>query len=289
MLTSRRDNFYGFFFIAPALLILAGFFGYPIVKNLYLSFTEWNMLSAPRLVGLRNYLDLFASDDFYKSLWITLYYVFGTTLLTIPVAFLLALALNAAGRSQGFFKGVFFVPVVLSTVIASVLWVSIYHPYSGIMKLLPLPASLKVQSWYQRPELVVPGLIIFTLWKGVGLYTVIFLAAIINIPPSYIEAAQIDGASFFQLLGRVMIPILKPIFLFTMVICVIYSFENFAIVYTSTKGGPNSFSKILSILIFENAFKYYKMGYASALAVIQFIIMFVFSYIQFKVFKSEVE
>jgi multiple sugar transport system permease protein len=289
MLTSRRDNCYGYLFIAPALLILAGFFGYPIVKNLYLSFTEWNMLSAPKLVGLQNYRDLLASDDFYKSLWITLYYVFGTTLLTIPMAFLLALALNAAGRAQGFFKGVFFIPVVLSTVIASVLWVSVYHPYSGIMKLLPLPTALKVQSWYQRPELVVPGLIVFTLWKGVGLYAVIFLAAIINIPSSYLEAARIDGASFPRLLGRVMIPILKPIFLFTMVICVVYSFENFAIVYTSTKGGPNSFSKILSILIFENGFKYYKMGYASALAVIQFIIMFVFSYIQFKAFKSEVE
>ena len=289
MLTSRRDNVYGYIFITPALLVLAGFFTYPILKTLYLSFTEWNLLSAPRLMGLKNYLDLFVSDDFYKSLWITIYYVFGTTLMTIPVAFLLALALNAAGRSQGFFKGVFFVPVVLSTVIASVLWVSIYHPYSGIMKLLPLPAALKVQSWYQRPDLVVPGLIVFTLWKGVGLYTVIFLAAIINIPSSYIEAAQIDGASFFKLLGRIVIPILKPIFLFTMVICVVYSFENFAIVYTSTKGGPNSFSKILSILIFENGFKYFKMGYASALAVIQFIIMFVFSYIQFKVFKSEVE
>jgi multiple sugar transport system permease protein len=289
MLTARRDNFYGYLFIAPALLILAGFFGYPILKNLYFSFTDWNILSPPKLVGLRNYRDLFVSDDFYKSLWVTLYYVFGTTLLTIPAAFLLALGLNAAGGSQGFFKGVFFVPVVLSTVIASVLWVSVYHPYSGIMKLLPLPSVLKVQSWYQRPPLVVPGLILFTLWKGVGLYTVIFLAAIINIPPSYLEAAQIDGASFPKMLNRVMIPILRPIFLFTVVICAVYSFENFAIVYTSTKGGPNSFSKILSILIFENGFKFYKMGYASALAVIQFLIMFVFSYFQFKVFRSEVE
>ncbi|MBA7479815.1 Melibiose/raffinose/stachyose import permease protein MelD [subsurface metagenome] len=289
MISKSRDNLYGFIFILPAVLVLGCFFAYPILKTLYLSTAEWNMLSKPEWVGFENYIALFQDGDFYKSLWVTIYYVFGTTLLNIPLAFLCAVALNGAGKAQGFFKGIYFIPVVLSTVIASVLWISVYHPYSGIMQLLPLPAQLKVQSWYQRPDLVVPGLIVFTLWKGIGLYIVIFLAALINIPASYQEAAQIDGASFWQSLFKIVIPMLKPIFLFTVVICVVYSFQNFAIVYTSTKGGPNDYSKILPILIFENGFKYYKMGYASALAVIQFLLMFFFSYIQFKVFKSEVE
>lgn len=276
-------------FILPATLILIGFFIYPVVKSFYLSTTHWGFVSGPpEFVGLANFVELLNSSEFRRSFWVTLYYVFGTTFFTVSLAFVIALALEASGRAKNVYKGIYFTPVVISTVIASVLWISVYHPYSGPMQLLPLPSALKSESWYQDPQLVMPGLILFTLWKGLGLYTVIFLTGLSNIPETYREAARIDGASGWQSLRRIIIPVLKPIFLFAIVICIVYTFQNFAIVYTSTKGGPNNASNILPILMFKYGFQFFEMGRASALAVVQFLVMFVFSYTQFRLFRSDI-
>jgi multiple sugar transport system permease protein len=192
-------------------------------------------------------------------------------------------------RLERFFKTIYFMPYILSTVISSVLWVSVFHPFGGVMQLLPLPFGLGAQNWYQSPTLVVPGLILFSLWKGLGLYIVIFLAALKNLPDSYFDAARVDGANAVQTLRYITIPLLKPIFLFAIVISIVYGFQNFAIVYTSTKGGPAEHSQILPILIYESAFEFFRMGYASALSVVMFLAMFAFSFMQFRFFKSEIE
>lgn len=288
-LISKRDNMYGVLFLLPAILLLSVFYLYPIIKTFYYSSTDWEILGKPNFIGLKNFIRILKNKDFHKSFWVTLYYVFGSTGLTIPLAFLFALILNRMVRVEKIFKAIYFTPVVLSTVISSVLWISVFHPLGGILKLIRLPFGLSNQNWYQSIKLVIPGLIIFTLWKGLGLYIVIFLSALNNLPDSYYEAARIDGANSFQLTTRITIPLLKPIFLFTLVICIVYSFQNFTIVYTSTKGGPADFSKILPILIYESGFKYFNMGYACSLAVIMFFVMFTFSYLQFRIFKSEVE
>jgi len=288
-LIARRNHLYGFLFLLPALIILTVFYLYPLVKTVYLSTTDWGLLNAPKPVGLANYQEILGSSEFFRSLGITLYYVFGTSLATIPLAFLIALMLNRLVRFEKFFKSIFFTPVVLSTVISSVLWISVFHPYGGVLQLVRLPFGLSTQNWYQSPTLVVPGLIVFSVWKGLGLYIIIFLAALKNLPESYFDAARVDGASAWQMLLRITIPLLKPIFLFAVVISIVYGFQNFAIVYTSTKGGPGDYSQILPILIYEYGFKFFRMGYASALAVMMFVIMFAFSLIQFRFFRAEME
>ena len=273
----------------PALIVLTVFYLYPFARTLYLSLTDWGLLKAPNFIGFANYQEIFQSSEFRQSLGITLYYVLGTTIVTIPSAFFVALILNRMTRFERFFKSIYFMPYILSTVISSVLWISVFHPFGGVMRLLPLPFGLDTENWYQSPTLVVPGLILFSLWKGLGLYIIIFLAGLKNLPDTYFDAGRVDGANALQTLRYITIPLLKPIFLFAIVISIVYGFQNFAIVYTSTKGGPADYSQILPILIYKSAFEFFRMGYASALAVVMFLAMFIFSFMQFRFFRSEIE
>jgi multiple sugar transport system permease protein len=283
----RRLVIWPYLFLAPALVVMAVFLLYPTIRSVWLSFTDYDFLSSPAFIGADNYLEILASPQFHNSLLVTLYYVVGTTLVVIPSAFLLALGLRSIGRFQALFRAIFFAPVVLSTVIASVLFVSVFHPFGGVLKLLPLPFGLSDANWYRTPELVVPGLILFSAWKGMGIYLVIFLAALETLPDDVVEAARVDGASRAQTLRHVVIPLLRPIFLFAAVISLVYGFQNFAIVFTSTKGGPGDASEILPILVYESGFEFFRMGYASALAMVMFLIIAVLSLAQFRLFRSD--
>jgi multiple sugar transport system permease protein len=274
-------------FVVPALAVTCVFLLWPLARAVYLSLTDWDLLSDPRWVGLDNYRELATSDAFRNSLWVTGYYVGLTTLVTIPLAFALALGLQAlGGRLKRALSAIYFLPVVLSTVIASVLFVSVWNPYGGVLRLLPLPFGLDVTNWYQDSGLVVPALVAFTVWKGIGLYVVIFVAALENLPSEPIEAARVDGARAWQIVRDVTIPLLRPVFLFASVVAVIFGFQNFAIVYTSTKGGPGDSSEILPILVYERAFRDFEMGEASAIAMVMFLIVATLTLVQFRLFRE---
>lgn len=288
MATGRRLVIWPYLFLAPGLTVIAVFLLYPTIRSVWLSFTDYNFLRPAAFVGANNYLEILGSPAFHNSLLVTLYYVLGTTLVVIPSAFLLALGLRSIDRFQALFRAIFFAPVVLSTVIASVLFVSVFHPFGGVLKLIPLPFGLSDANWYRTPELVVPGLILFSAWKGMGIYLVIFLAALETLPADVVEAARVDGASRLQSLRHVVVPLLRPIFLFATVISLVYGFQNFAIVFTSTKGGPGDASEILPILVYESGFEFFRMGYASALAMVMFLIVAILSLVQFRLFRSDV-
>lgn len=271
-----------YIFIAPAVIVTGLFLLYPFVWSIGISFTDWNFLSPASFLGVQNYIDLLSDPVFHNAFLVTIYYVGGTTLVTIPLAFLLAVALRAVGPARRIFAPIFFLPVMLSTVIASVLFVSVFHPYGGVLRLLPLPFGLSEVNWYQSPHLVIPALIIFSLWKGLGLYVVIFGAALENLPEDPYEAARIDGASKFQMMRYLTLPLMRPMFLFAAVVSMIFGFQNFAIVYTSTKGGPAASSEILPILVYERAFRDFDMGSASAIAVVTFALVALLTVIQFR-------
>ena len=192
-LVARRDQA-GWLFVAPALLVLGGFFVYPIFKTLQFSVSEGSLIGEMEYVGLDNFTRLLEDADFYHSLWITLLYAAGSGLLTISLAFLMAYVLQRVGSRARWLRSVFFYPVVLSTVIASVVFVSVFNPFSGVMRLLPLPGSLGDTNWLQSTTLVVPALIVFTVWKGLGFYMLIFIAGIANINQEHLDAAEVDGA-----------------------------------------------------------------------------------------------
>jgi multiple sugar transport system permease protein len=282
----RREQLAGYAFIAPAVAVAGAFLLYPALRAGYISLTDWNLLSDPEWLGLDNFGSLAGDRAFRNSLLVTLYYVGGTTALTIPIAFALAVGLRSVGRLQRVFASIYFLPVMLSTVISSVLFVSVFHPHGGVLRLLPLPFGLSDENWYQSSELVIPALILFSLWKGLGLYVVIFLAALEELPVEPAEAARAEGASGWQVMRFITIPLMKPIFLFAAVVSVIFSFQNFAIVYASTKGGPGNASEILPILIYETAFRDFDMGAAAAISMVLFAIVGVLTVIQFRVLRS---
>jgi ABC-type sugar transport system permease subunit len=285
-LVARRDQA-GWLFVVPALLLLGAFFVYPIIKTLQFSVSEGSLIGTLDYVGLDNFTRLLADPDFYRSLWITFLYAAGSGLVTISLAFLIAFALKQIGSAARYLRSVFFFPVVLSTVIASVVFVSVFNPFSGVMQLLP--GWLGDTNWLQSTTLVIPALIVFTTWKGLGFYLLIFVAGIANINQEYLDAAKADGAGGFALARHIVIPMLRRLFIFAWVITIVYGFQNFALVFSLTRGGPNEASRILPIMIYDEAFRFFNMGYASAIAVVMAIAMAGVSLVAFLLWRGDRE
>lgn len=280
---ARRWDPIGYAFVTPAVVVAGVFLAWPAVRTLWVSFTDWDLLTSPRWVGLENYRSLGDDDAFWSSVRVTVLYVAGTTGLTIPLAFLVATGLSRLGRLRGLLSSIYFLPAVLSTVVASSLFVSVFHPDGGVLQLLPLPSGLSERNWYQDSGLVLPGLVLFSVWKGIGVYTVLFLAGIDNLPAEPAEAARLEGASAWQTLRHVTLPQLRPVFLFATVVCVVFSVQNFALVYASTKGGPGSSSETLPILIYERAFRDLAAGEAAAISMVLFAAVAATSVVLFRV------
>lgn len=291
-MSSRRRSV-GLWFVAPAVVVISITTLYPLARTIYLSFTGGSFLRGATFVGLDNFAEAAASPVVQQSLVATIYYVIGTTAVTVPVAFLVAVALDRVGRrlsrAAGWLKAVIFLPVVLSTVIAAIVWISVYHPFGGVLQLLPLPFGLANVNWYQEEGLVVPALIIFTVWKRLGLFVVMFMAGLAEIPREMLEAAEVDGARAWQRIRFVVIPLLRPVFLAAIVVSTVFAFQSFAIAYTSTGGGPNGASRILPILIYEEGFRNFRQGYGSTLALITLVVMGLISLLQVRALRGSAE
>jgi multiple sugar transport system permease protein len=290
---SLRRRSIGFWFVAPALLVLLVTTVYPLVSTVYLSTTGGSILRGTTFVGLDNFVEALGSSRVHQSLVATLYYVLGTTAVTVPTAFLVAVALERVGRhvarAATWIKVAIFLPVILSTVIAAIVWVSVYPPFGGVFQLLPLPFGLDGVNWYQDERLVVPGLIIFTVWKRLGLFVVMFLAGMAAIPKELMDAAEVDGARPVQRIRYVLMPLLRPVFLAAIVVSTVFAFQSFAITYTSTGGGPNGASRILPILIYEEGFRNFRQGYASSLALLMLVVISMISLVQVRALKGRVD
>jgi multiple sugar transport system permease protein len=288
-----RSRSVGFWFVAPAVLILVVTTVYPLVSTIYLSLTGGSVLSGTTFVGLDNFAEALGSPRMHQSLIATLYYVLGTTAVTVPAAFIVAVALERVARhlarAATWIKAAIFLPVILSTVISAIVWVSVYHPFGGVLQLLPLPFGLDGVNWYQDEDLVLPALIIFTVWKRLGLFVVMFLAGIAAIPKELMEAAEVDGARPWQRMRYVLIPMLRPVFLAAIVVSTVFAFQSFAIAYTSTGGGPNGASRILPILIYEEGFRNFRQGYASTLALVMLVVISLISLIQMRALRGRVD
>lgn len=282
----RRTAPTGLGFVTPAVIVLAALFAYPLGRSVYLSLTRGPLIGDRTWVGLANFTELLTSAEFVGSLFTTVYYVGGVTIISIPLGFVIALMLERVSVLKNFFKGVFFFPVVVSTVVASIVFVGVVHPLGGVLRLLPLPLGLDEVNWYQSKAHVIPGLIIFTVWKQVGVYIVILLAGLANQPDELKEAARVDGAGGWQVVKHITIPLLKPVFLFCFAISTIYGFQSFAIIFVATGGGPATSSQIIPLLIYEYAFRYGRMGYASAMAITLFVIVGLLTLLQFRLLSN---
>jgi multiple sugar transport system permease protein len=266
----------GYVFIAPWLVAFIAFEALPILSGFYHSFTDWTATGkAATWVGAANYSEALTRDPlFWKAVSNTFYYIGVSVPLGIVVAFGLALMLNAKLRGRDFYRTVYYLPSVVPTVAAVIVWTFIFETRRGILNFILELVGLPPIRWLSDPNAAMPALIIMSLW-GLGASMVIFLAGLQGIPQELYEAAEVDGANAWHSLWRLTVPLMTPTIFFNLVMNLVAAFQAFNNAFIMTNGGPNNATLLYMLHLYNNAFRYIRMGYASAMAVMLFVVVFV--------------
>jgi multiple sugar transport system permease protein len=273
-------------FLAPALTAIMVFFVVPVVSAFVMSFTDFDIyalgrLSYARFVGLRNYMLLLEDPLFWKALKNTLYFLLVGGPLSIATSLGAALLLQSRlVKFRSFFRFVYFAPVVTTLVAVAVVWRYIYHPRFGLLNYLLSLAGVPGVDWLGDPDWAMPAIILLAVWKNFGYNMVIFLAGLQNIPTSLYEAAEIDGAGGWQQFTNITLPMLAPTTLFVTIITLIGYFQLFAEPYVMTQGGPLNSTLSIVLLMYQQGFRWWNMGYAAALAFVLFALILAASLLQ---------
>jgi multiple sugar transport system permease protein len=284
LLAEMRRSWTSYLFILPNLIGVLLFLAFPVVFALYMSFTEWDILTSPEFVGIGNYREMFTEDPlFWVSLRNSAYYVLLTVPTTLLIALGLAMAMNQAVRGISFFRAAIYVPVLTSAVAVAFVWQWIFNYEFGLLNafldLLRLPSV----RWLTSSDWAMISLAIMSIWKSSGYFAVIIFAALQSVPGVLHEAAEIDGASSWNRFLNITIPMIAPALLFVTVISVIGSFQVFDQVYLVTgNGGPGTATYVYNLHLFNEGFTFFRMGYAAALAYVLFAILFVITYFQLR-------
>ena len=273
MSIQRSENILGWVMASPWIigfsLIMVG----PMIYSFILSFTEWNLLVAPRFAGLGNYHMMFFDDELVlHSLKVTLIYALGSIPLGLVGSLAAAMLLNASVKGLTFFRAIFYLPAVLSGVATAMLWRFIFSPEFGLLNTLLALVGIQGPNWLMSTEWVLPSLIIMSLW-GVGGSMVIYLAALQGVPTQLYEAAVLDGANWAQRTRYVTLPMISPVILFQLVMGIIGNLQAFVSVAIMTGGGPANASLFYMLHLYRQGFEYFRMGYACALAWLLFFII----------------
>lgn len=272
----------GWLFLAPSFAGFLVFVLLPVVAALAISFTDWNLLSPPRWVGLHNYQALVTTDPIFgQVLRNTLLFTVGTVPARVVLSLLLAVLLNQAVRGISLFRTAYFMPVVAPVVATALVWVWIFNGNFGLLNygLLRLGVA-NPPSWLTSTAWALPAIMIFSVWKNVGFTSIIYLAGLQSIPYELYEAASVDGAGRLAKLRHVTIPMVSPTTFFVLIISVIFAFQVFEESFVMTSGGPANATNTIVFDIFQTAFKYSSMGSAAALAWILFAILIVVTLVQ---------
>ena len=277
----------GYGFLLPDVLGLAIFVGLPIAGAFYISFHDWSGIGERTFNGFENYRTLLADQFFLDSLRITAIYTFSFVPLLFALALGLALLVNQGLKATGFFRSAYFVPFMVSLVVASIVWQFILHERAGVLNSMIGAVGIDPQPWLGSTRLALVSVIIVTLWQGVGYSMIIFLAGLQDIPRDYYEAATVDGANAAQQFRKITLPLLKPTSVFVLIISFISAFQLFDPIFVLTGGGPANATTTAVFYIYETAFQFLQLGYASALSVALFLIILVFTVLQLRIFRHE--
>jgi len=270
----HKESVCGYIFASPFILGFLAFTIIPMIYSFYISFTRFRIASPPVWIGLDNYLRIFTNDPRYlKSVAVTLYYVFVSVPLKIGFALLVAVLLTRRTRLASYYRSIYYLPSLIGGSIAvSLVWKELFAVNGVINKLLALLGSKNPIEWLGHPTYAIWVLILLTAWQF-GSSMLIFAAGLQQIPESYYEAAQIDGASVLQQIFYITLPCLSPVILFNLVMQTINGFMNFTQAFVITKGGPMDSTMFYALYLYNSAFNYFDMGYASAMAWILLIII----------------
>ncbi len=280
-------------FLLPSLVGLLVFSIIPIFYSFLISFTDWNGLNKwnlaegiPLFIGVQHYIEILSTSEFWKVLGNTLTFIVLYIPLILIVSTLAAVLLNQKRKGVGFFRVVYFVPVLTSWVAASLIWKWLLSKDYGPINQLLSFIGIEGPAWLQDPLWAMPGIVLASVWKDLGYFSLIILGGLQGINPSYYEASEIDGANAVQRLTKITIPLLTPILFFVIIISIISSFQLFPQVMIMTDAGPYGSTQVMVERIYRYSFNYYKMGYASAFSWLLFIIIFIFTMVQLKLQKK---
>lgn len=278
---AREEMRDGYLMVVIWLLGFLVFTAGPIVASMWLSLTTWDLISDAKWAGVANYRAMLKDDLIWTSLWNTFYY----TLILVPLSTVgalgLSMAMNLKIRGMRFYRTVYYLPSITPVVATTLLWLMIFQPEFGVANYVLQKFGLSKQLWLLSPEQAKPVLLLIALW-GIGGGMPIFLAGLQAIPREFYEAAEIDGSNYWNSFIHVTLPLLTPVIFFSVITGIIGSFQVFASAYIATAGGPENATLFYVLLLYRNAFEYFKMGYASAMAWVLFIIVLVFTIFQFR-------
>ena len=279
---TNNERFAGWVFILPALVGTLIFIIIPVICSFGLSFAKWDLLNPIQFVGLTNYREIFSEALFYKILLNTVVFAIATSVLGVIIPLVLACILNSKVRGSEFYKTAYFLPFITPMIVIGVVWEWIFDPNIGLLNHV---LHLHI-NWLYDTHFAMPALIIVSVWKLIGYNMVIFLSSLSGISQSMFEAAKIDGANELQTFKNVTVPLLSPTIFFVVIITAISSFQVFDLIYLMTQGGPLNSTNVLVYAIYQNAFEYFNVGKASAIAYVLFVIILVLTLVQWNLRKK---
>ena len=278
----RREHLASFAFIAAPLLGFLIFIAYPLIFAVYASFTKWNGLSEPVFNGLDNYVEMFNDRYFWQAMGNTIFMMIGIPI-GLLLSLLLALALNRKMRGTTFFRTVYYVPVISSLAAVAILWQWAYNGDFGLVNQVLAIFGIDGPNWLQDAATAKPAIIIMSVWKGLGFSMLLYLAALQSVPRHLYEAAAIDGAGTFAQFRHITVPMLKPVTFFLVVTSIIGGAQIFIEINIMTPtGGPEFSTASIVWYIWQKAFNYLQMGYATSMSVVLGILVFIVTAIQFQ-------
>jgi ABC-type sugar transport system permease subunit len=284
----RRSDRGAYWFILPYIIFFCAFVAYPLVFSLILVFNRWNIVTPMEWIGLKNFDRLIGDALFYRSLLNTLTFLVIHIPLQVVVALALALLLNTGVRGRGLFRAIYFLPVVVSGVAVTILWQQIYSFDYGILNNLLHAAGLPSVPWLVDPRVAMPSIAVMATWKNVGIYIVLFLVGLQNIPRELYEAANLDGASPFRQFRYITLPMLNPTVVVIVVLSTIGGFSLFIEPYVLTGGGPMQSTLSGMLYIYNQAFSFSHMGYAATLGFVYALVILGVVVLQRRVIESDI-
>ncbi len=270
-------------FLAPAIIVIGIFVLYPIVSAGFISLTSWNGFDPVKeFIGFANYTRLAADPEFWNSLLVTVVYALGVCILSVVTGLAVALLLDAPLRGRGIYRGIYFLPAVTSSVAAAIVWKYMLDP-AGFLNAVLAQVGIEGPNWLQERWPALAALTLLTVWKNIGINTVLYLTALQALPAGIYEAAHLDGASGWQRLRFLTLPLLSPMTFFVVIQALITSFQAFDLVYVLTEGGPRGGTDVLGMFMYRTAFRLGDFGYGTAIAFVTLILVLGVSLVQWRV------
>jgi len=283
----RRKNPAGYWFALPYVMFFSAFVAYPLLFSFILLFHRWNVVTPMEWIGLKNFERLLQDPLFFKSIWNTVVFLLIHVPLQIVVALGLAVLLRSGLKLMGLFRAVYFMPVVVSGVVVTILWMQLYAYDHGLLNRLMVALGAGKIPWLVDPDMAMPSVALMATWKNVGIYIVLFLVGLQNIPRELYESASLDGATGYRQFFRITVPMLNPTIVVVIVLSTIGGFSLFIEPYVLTGGGPMQSTLSAVLYIYNQAFYFGHMGYAATLGFVFALIILCVVLLQRRVVETE--